>query len=435
MSFLTTLAELFVPQPMQERSLEPTASFEDQLAAIRRAQEQARPWRAASVAEALGVPAIEGAVSLISNTVGSMSMEAFRRGQRLDDIAQVPRIIQRPNPFSTPRVFYRDTAYYLATRGESWWWVAARDPLDDTALSLWPVPPWEVQIEQNEFNRLKPTIRWQNRIMPNEDMRHITYLPGVNGRGAGPLQMAGVAVSVAVEAENWAANFYSGAIPSIVGTTDADLTEDELKKFDEQWVEKPNNLPRWLTNGMELSETPINPEKAQLSQSRQDNVGNVARMFNMPGSLLEYNMPGASLRYQNQEGIWSDFQRRCLSPNYLEPIEQEMSDLLTRSTVGRFSLEQLLRADPKTRAEYYEKVVPLGFPAEEMLRREGITPGNVDFAPVPFATPQATPPRLPYEEQRRSLEDLHCPKCRRLLGRYSGMVETKCPRCGALVAA
>jgi len=437
-NWLLALAHAFVPQPhdVNARSIEPFASFESQLAAIRRAQENARPWRAASVAEALGVPAILSAVSLISGTVGTLSLEAWRRGVRLDDPDQIPRIIQRPNPFTTAREFFRDTAYYIATRGESWWWTAARDP-DGVALSLYPVPPWEIQVEANEFNRLRPKITWGNRVMRNEDMRHITYLPGVNGRGVGPLQMAGVAVSVTVEAENWAANFFSGSIPSMVGTTDLDLTPDELGDLDKQWVEKASNLPRWLTLGMKMSESPFNAEKAQLTETREHNVGNAARMFNMPGALIEFQMGGSSLTYQNQENIWSDFQRRCLSPHYLEPIEQEMSDLLTRSTVSRFNLDQLLRADPKTRAEFYEKVVPLGYPQEEMLRREGIVPGAVDFAPVPLGTPAQIPTQLPYQDQLRTraeLREVRCPSGH-LVGKVAGPAEIVCKSCHKLAVA
>jgi hypothetical protein len=44
--------------------------LEDQLASIR-SQSNFRPWRAASIREALGVPAIYRAVSLISNTTGA----------------------------------------------------------------------------------------------------------------------------------------------------------------------------------------------------------------------------------------------------------------------------------------------------------------------------------------------------------------------------
>src|SRR5689334_14201927 len=39
---------------------------------------QDRPWRYPAVREALGVPAIFRAVSLIANTTGSLAMECFR---------------------------------------------------------------------------------------------------------------------------------------------------------------------------------------------------------------------------------------------------------------------------------------------------------------------------------------------------------------------
>lgn len=436
MNFLTSIARAFVPSREDLRyRIGPLdgdfPSMEQQLAAIRRQFDSPRAYRPASVREALGVPAILDAVSLIANTVGTLAIEAFRNSARLP-VEEIPRVLIRPNPYTTPGEFYRDLAYYQATRGEAWMWVASRD-LDDVADALYPVPPWEVRVEPNERNRLFPSIYWNDRLMPSRDMRHITYLPeGL--RGVGPLQLAGAAVSVTVEADQWAANFFSGSLPSIVGQTDMDLDEDDLIALDKQWLEKPNNMPRWLGGGIKLGEPPYNAQKAQLTESRQHQVGEVARMFSMPGALLEYNMPGSSLHYQNDTMIWTDFQRRCLSPHYLEPIEQALSDLLTRSTVARFNLDQLLRADPKTRAEYYDKVVPLGFPSEEMLRREGVTAGNVDVAPVPPTPSSAIPPVLAY--QRTAIPEGRCPKCRKRLAEAAPPGwRTTCPRCGTVAVA
>jgi HK97 family phage portal protein len=425
MSWMTALAGMLIP--VQARSDYP--SWDEQMATVwRRASTPA--FRTPGVEEALGVPAIFGAVSLISNTVGSLSLEGYRQGSLLDE---PPRLIVRPNPRSTPRDFFRDTAFYMATRGEAWWWIAARDS-DGMALSLFPIPPWEITVDPNDANRLRPTIKWGDRTIPNDDLRQITYLPGRDGRGKGPLQLAGAAVSVSVEAEAWAANFFSGSIPSMIGTTDMPMDEQELEALDRQWTEKPPNLPRWLTNGVKMGESPFDPQRAQLTESRQHQVGDVARMFNMPGRLLEHQIGGASLQYQNQADIWADYQRRCLSPHYLEPIEQTISDLLTRSTVARFNTDQLLRADPKTRAEVYEKLVPIGVVSpEEARKREGYAPGNVDYAPVPLSQPGAFPALLP--ENRTALAELRCPKCNKFVGRAGGPVEIACSRCGHLVAA
>jgi HK97 family phage portal protein len=407
-------------------------SYDEQMAAIWSRHRRRTPWRISSVKEALGVPAIFSAVSLIADTVGSLSLEAYRQGVLLDQ-QDTPRLVQRPNPFSTPRAFFRDTAYYLATRGEAWWWIARRD-IDDVPLSLYPIPPWEINVTINDRNRLRPTIKWGDTAIDNEDIRQITYLPADDGlRGVGPLQVCGAATSVSVEADEWAANFFSGSIPSIIGTTEQELTEDELKSLDKQWNEKPPNTPRWMHSGITMTDAPYDAEKAQLTESRQHQVGEAARMFNVPGSLIEYQMGGSSLTYQNQEMIWGDFQRRCLSPHYLEPIEQEMSDLLTRSTAARFNLKQLLRADPKTRAEVYEKMVPLGImSADEARVAEGLNPGAVDYASTPPQLPAAIPALLPVN---RTAHQVRCPSGHLLAEMASPPYRFTCPRCKRSVVA
>jgi HK97 family phage portal protein len=440
MSLLSQVGALFLdgigPVDVQARHASDFPSFEDQMAAIQRRSRDT--YRTATAEEAMSVPAIFGAVSLIANTVGSLSLEAFRKGVLMAQ-EDAPRLIQRPNPFSNARVFFRDTALHLGTRGDAWWYTAVRDPVDGSALSLVVAPPWEITVTQNDDNRLRPEIKWGDRIIPNERMTHITYLPDRSGlRGVGPLQLCGAAVSVAVEAQQWAANFFSGSIPSIIGTTELDMTEDELLQLDKQWNEKPPNTPRWLTNAMKLSDSPFDPGKAQLNESRQHQVGDVARMFNLPGALLEYQMGGSSLTYQNQQDIWADFLRRCLSPNYLEPMEQAMSDLLTRSTVARFNVKQLLRASPKERMEVHQLAISNGiYDANTAAREEGYAPGNVDFAPVPFAPPQAVPTLLPPNRElglaRSAMEEIRCPKCGRVNGEAAGAFRTVCKRCGTMI--
>jgi HK97 family phage portal protein len=427
---LTALARILLPPPddLQQRSLELAASFSDQINWATR-QMGTRPWRSSSINDALGVPAIWGAVSLISDTVGSLSLEAFRQGILLDPLDR-PRLIIRPNPFSTPRAFFRDTAFYLASRGEAWWWVAARDG-DGAAMSLYPVPPWEITVEKNPRNVLRPIIKWLNREMPNDDMRQITYMPD-GLRGKGPLQACGAAISVAVESQEWAANFFSSPIPSMIGETEHDMDETEMANLKSQWDEGATNAIRFVTNGLTLKTLDVNPEQAQLTESRQHSVGDAARIFNMPGPLLEYQMSGSSLTYNNQADIWQDFQRRCLSPHYLEPIEQEMSDLLTRATVSRFNLKQLLRADPKTRAEVHELNIKSGvYDSATAAREEGYEPGNVDYAPTPLALPAATPVTLPIQ-QRSQVDGFRCAGCNRKLAEAAGPGTIIRCRCGTI---
>jgi HK97 family phage portal protein len=437
MNTFERIARLFLPQREDFQTLTSFPDLDTQAARVWARTAAPRAWKRASIPEALGVPSILSAVSLISSTVGRLSLEAYQNGAQVTDPAKTPRLIVRPNPRSTPREFFMLTAFYHATRGEFWWWVAHRDA-DGNPDALYPVPPWEVTVRPNPNDRLSPfiTVPWLNGTVPNQDMRHQIYLPDPRDpagiRGVGPLQLAGAAVSVAVEADAWAGNFFSGSLPSIVGTTDNEYDETELKAFDKQWSEKANNLPRWLTGGMTLTEPPYNPQKAQLSETRQLQVGEVARMFVMPGPLLEYQMSGQSLTYRNESDIWTDFQQRCLTPLYLEPMEQEISDLLVRSFTARFSTWELTKADIKTRYEVYESgVVKSGVLSREEARRmEGLAPGDVNFAPVPLSPPSTV---VPFRAASLSqVNGVRCtnPGCGKRLADSAGPGwSTTCPRC------
>jgi HK97 family phage portal protein len=430
--------------PMQTRAV-PDASVAGFIARIQGARDQV--WRIASTDEALGVPAIFSSVTLISNAMGSMSLRAFRDGREVPDTER-PRIIIRPNPFSIPRDFYRDTAYSMAVYGEAWWWVAARD-FDDLPLSLIPVNPREIIVNENPDDLRFPIIEWRGKTMPNKDMKQITYLRDPGGlRGFGPLQKCGAAVSVAVEAQEWAANFYAdGGIPSIGIKTaypiggDKDLTDDEAEseadKLRNQWIGKPHNTPRVYGPDIDsIEEFGGNEEGAQMLTARSYNAVEAAQMFNIPAPMIEAAVAGASLTYQNIPDLYDSFARRCLSPNYAEPIEQTMSDLLTRQVVGRFNMEALLRVDLKTRWEVYglaSKVIGVDEAASMAKRKEGLEPGDVEFAPVPQAVPAAVPSSLPIQGRA---DGIRCASCGKLVARALGPGSSLvCPRCKAVVAA
>lgn len=398
------------------------------------------PWRSASNREAMGVPAVFKAISLISNTTGSLSMEAYRSGAKLEPI-DTPRLVIRPNPFTRPHVFWRDSAFHIARRGEVWWWTAKRDT-DDAPLSLIPIDPREITVEATR-NRLRPTIKWLDVTMPNDDMTQITYLPDPSNplRGFGPLQACGAAVSVAVEAQEYAANFFAGNPAHTWIRSALDIDEDEAAAIKEAWMNDSTGLPKVTGPNIDkVDDISVDPTTAQLHESRLFQNGEVALMFSMPPTLLNYAVQGSTITYQNVGQVADDLLRQCLLPHYLEPMEQAMSDLLTRQTIGRFNVRGLLRPDPKTRAEIYNILIPLGVTtAEQAASEEGYIPGDVENRPVPFAAPQAIPTSLPVqgreEVQTRERRQVHCsnPECGRLIAETDGWISLRCRKCGTQV--
>lgn len=439
----------------RELALDPTYyPIEYQIGAVQR---RSGPWRTASVREALGVPAIFRANSMIATLVGSLTMRALRNEVELPP-ADRPQLMKRPDPRRTPRDFFRDTGWNLSRYGEAWWFVSARDR-DDKASSLFNVPdPREVQVEQNDTDPTRPWITWRNRSTRDgtlrfDDMRQLTFLPSEDGlRGIGPLQLCGVATSVAVESQEWAANFYIGGHPSIwikaagtLGGDDdgmsteeqsADGAESEAQRLKREWLLSPPNVPRITDDSIEdIKILQSDPNAAQALDARHQNTGDAAIMYGIPGSMLEYGREGASLTYQNLGDEFSKLVRACLRPGYLEPIEQAMSDLLPRAITARFSTEVLEAPDVKTRFEVYGLGITAGIiDAAYAQSKEGITPGDVENASVP------QPDFRPFIPARLSSGEVRCTApltirgvagtCNRLLS-TTGHYEGVCPKCKA----
>ena len=410
-------------------------------------------WRRVSVREALGVPAIHRAVTIISSTTGMLSVQAYRDGVVMDD---PPGIVTRPDPYEMPGAFYGGTAGDMAKYGEFVWWIASTDS-DGRASALVRVPLTELRVEENVRNRLKPKYTWGDKVgtrysgaNPTGRFVHVKYplAEPFALRGEGPLQICGAANSVAVESQAWAGNFYGeGGQPATVvkkaGLLSPELLNpvtfapdpDGMSEADilrSQVIARSNNTTMVIDDRIEsIDFKTVNEQGAQMLDARNFNNGDAAREFGIPGPLLEYQQSGSSLTYQNRTDLKGHLLEMCLIPLYLEPIEQAMSDLLSRSTVARFNVRGFLRADIKTRYEVHGIAIDKGIYDPEYARREeGIDPGDIEYAPVPFSAPSAVPTSLPKTAAAR------CPSCRKLVARALGPgSEVECPRCRTLVVA
>lgn len=460
---------------LQQRSwpgTDPMPPLDVQVAALR-GNDGTQPWRSKSVAEALSYPAIFRSVALIANVTGMLSMKGYRGGQPMPD-DQRPKVLVRPDPRVIPREFWRPSGWDMACYGEAWWWVAVRDPFDGQPITVVQVPAIQVQVSERPGDPLRPRIEWRGVEMPNEDMRQIVAFRASGAlRGAGPLQMCGAAVSVAVEAQQWAANFYASggsqtiiksAIPLGEDPDDPDgLTEAERMAL--QWSSRAPNLPHVTDPSIEeVDQSGVSEGGATMLQSRGYSNGDAARMFGIPGALLEHSESGSSLTYQNVGQVFTELVRRCLLPDYLEPMEQTFSDLLPRQQTCRFWTADIERADLQTLATVVTTLTGAGLiDAAEGRGMLGLD-GSIETMPVPPSPPSAAVPALQFRGgpdmansatlaallarvgvSGRVASDVRCVgriqvqgrlrDCGRLLGRLTAPYEVVCPRCKTAAAA
>lgn len=380
------------PPELSTRSIDSFADapgLTEQLLAIQGMRDV--PYRTMSVRQALSVPAVMHSVQLIAGIIGSLPMLAYRNGVQMNP---TPRLVARPDPFTTVRGFLFGTGWNMAARGEAIHYAAAVDA-DEAALTILNLPLAEVQVDWDE-RQLERTYTWRGRALDAARVRHIRLfdIPG-ELRGLGPLQLMGAALSVAAEADEWAARYFGeGGLTAVHLHSEAKLTDAEADAIKARWIERTSAVR--VTSGGVMTAAPLGiaPAEAQLVESRMHSRGEMAVAFGIPGKLMEYSAAGSSLTYQNVGDVMTDFARQTLSPMYLVPIEQAMTDFLTRSTVARFDLAELLRADPKTRYGIHQVAIASGiYPAEYAAAAEGVIPGASGTMPAP--APGDVPDGLP----------------------------------------
>lgn len=378
----------YLTEPLEQRTagdpLDPDAFYPDidtQLYARQRAQAGGVP--SATIREALGIPAIFRAVSMLSTVAASLQLREYLNQREVIPAAPV---VRRPQQEWTPGAFIRDTVMYMAAYGESIWIVRNRDA-GGYASNLVPVSPtaiksdWDgIRHDWYSFDRNGKRFDYQR-----QDIVQIPFMRDPKtGRGVGPLQLCGVASNVAVEAEHWASRFFVGSIPSVFLESKVPLSGNDPAEIKDRWMTDPPNVPK-VGYGIEPHVLAINPESAQLVQARMYSRGDAALMFGIPGRMLEYSESGSSISYANVGDLATELVRLTLGPVYLEQIEQAFSDLRPRGTEVRFDVDGFERADVKTRFEIHRTAIELGmYDAEHAAGKEGISGEFPEVRPAPL---------------------------------------------------
>lgn len=363
----------------------------EQLLAVQGLRSQ--PYRTVAVRELLSVPAIERALTLIASLIGQLPMQGWRQGQLMNP---TPTTIARPDPFLTPRDFKYGIGWNMASRGEAILYAAS--VIQGEPVTVLNLPLAEVQVDWKDGSQLERKYSWRGRELDGDRVKHCfyAYRPG-ELRGVGPLQMVGAAFSVAVEADEWAARYFAeGGLTLTHLHSEAGLTDEEADAIRDRWIS--NRSAVRVTSGGVLTAAALgtSPKDAQMVEQRMHNKGEVATAFGIPGKLLEYAMSGSSLTYENVGDLMTEFARMTLSPSYLVPIEQTFSDFLTRSTIARFDLSELQRADPMTRYEIHKIAIDSGiYDAAYAAASEGIDKGAPSMVTAPIPAPQASAAGIP----------------------------------------
>lgn len=355
---------------------------------------------AVSERTALTLPAYLGAVNLISSAVAKLPRKVYRKNA--DDSREeasghaVGWLVQtEPNEVCTPFVFWRTMMGHVLTWGNGYAEIE-RDRAH-RPIALLTVQPDSIEpvVEQGVLHyRYKGSVR-----IPAEDVLHVSGL-GFDGiKGYSVVQMARQSLGLGMAAERYGGAFFGNySVPGLMLEHPGVLTADAQKRLIAQIEARhqgPDRAYRTMIaeEGMKAHVLSVPAKDAQLVETRQLGVDDIARLLNLNPAFLGKSgeRPGG-----NYESGRLDFLDNTLDP-WLVAIEQEINRKLISSTQrGTYYVEHVraavLRTDATTRANVQKTYVDMGAMTPEYVAKlENLPPPPPKPAPVLVAPPPPMP--------------------------------------------
>lgn len=338
---------------------------------------------------AMQVAAVFSCIRLISEITASLPLPVYRRlpdGTR--EVAQdhwLSKLLTEPNPLMTGQELREALGAGLAGWGNAY--VQRVNSGSGRVVQLWPLKPDFMQVDRTDLDRIE--YRY-NRVGTNsgpetlqqEEVLHVKGF-GLDGvMGLAPLAMARQALGLAISAEDYAASFYrNGGKPSGVLMVDRLLQPEQRQKIEEKFagIASGDSNRLWvLEAAMQYQQITIPPEDAQMLQTRQFELAEIARFFRVPLFLLmemeKSTSWGSGLEQQNLA-----FLAYSLRP-YLTRIEKSINRWLLSPAERQIyyvehNVEALLRTDSAARAQFYSTMVQNGLMTRNEVRtKENLPP-------------------------------------------------------------
>ena len=336
--------------------------------------------------QVLTLPTANRCVQLISDTIASLPIHAYRNGNRLDD---TPPLLNRLEPGFTRMETMAAIVNSLLLHGNAYALVAERDYLG-FARSVVLLSPHAVLVQTSPGGSI--TYRVAGRAYDADDIIHIRglTLPGqLVGHGVVAYQRRAVGQSIA--AEDYAGErFTTGAIPDGVLMTDAELSPDEASALKSAFVNAHGGrqrTPAVLSGGLRYNPMAWSNVDLEALESRKWNAVTVCQMFGVP-PIFAMVPSGESKTYQNVQQDWQALWRGTLR-GWMSRIESALTDQLPRGQKAEFNLDAVLRADTKERYEAHAIGLNAGFlTVAEVRELENLNP-NVTPPALPAPAPAA----------------------------------------------
>lgn len=357
-----------------------------------------------TVETAMGIPAVYGAIMMISNTISSMRLQVLdKKSPRGNNIVQFDStaimLQHEPNEDMTGVDLWSYTTASLLGRGNAY--LMKDFNSQGKVSSLYPIPAQHVFPFRNERGEKVFRIQIVNgetNVDFVTDSRSIVHIKGDSVLGNPLVGDSPISVqrhllgSQLAQIDYQASNYRNGMmIKGIISTPDR-ITPEIAKNIKESWrmtyggVGSSGDVAV-LTDGAQFQSVSLSPEDAQFIQTRRWGNTEVSSIFQIPSSRLNGESSTGTYQNQTQDDLFYYSQAVMPRVRRIEACLNMDKDLFgsTSNWEPRFNENDVLRSDIKTRYDVYKLGREMGVLSVNDIRDSEELPavdGGDDYTPI-----------------------------------------------------
>jgi len=372
---------------------------------------------------ALTYSAVYAAVRVIAEAVSSLPLNLHERnpggGKSKANSHPLYHILHdSPNPEMSSLQWREASMAHLLLHGNCYTEIV-RD-LEGNVVELWPIDPTIVRPNRTEQGQLYYDLNRGKNFITAANMLHISGLSFDGISGMSPIALARQSLGLSMAIESFGAGYFGrgarpGGVLTFPGQLSPEARQNLRRSFEELHAGGANShRVALLEAGLKWEAIGVPPDDSQFLQSREFQVVEVCRWFNVPPHKLK-DLNKTS--YNSLEQMNVEFVVDTLRP-WLVRWEQQLNRKVIRPNErGNFffehNVEGILRGDQASRYQAYSVGRNWGWlSVNEIREKENMNPvegGDVYMQPMnmqslntaPTAAPAtdpslvATPPTLP----------------------------------------
>ena len=372
---------------------------------------------------ALNYSAVWAATRIICEPVACLPRQ-LRRNRRTgsgSDLVQrhpLAAIFKRPNPTITGFTFFEQMTQWAVNWGTGFAFIERNEAM--RPVRLWPIHPSRIpreNIKRDDNGDLTFLVNSEGgppvELADDQVFRYAGILSEDGVCGQGVISRARESIGMGIATETFGAKFFKqDAVPKVVLKMPGKLDENSTNRLIASWKNMANGGTAVLEQGGDVTQLTIPPEDAQFLGTREFNITEFARWYQVPVHRLA-KLDRATHNNIEEESL--TFIKQSLMTwikKWEEELERQLlTDAERRDLFVKMNLNSLMRGDSKARAEFYEAMSaitvfsindireledlnPIGPDGDVRFVRPGFLPLEVVLNP-PAPTPDDAPPPSP----------------------------------------